>query len=173
MVIRRRGPYLTKVAFGHQTLVANRAPEGAADCSSVGPSVEDGAYYFHFAGPGITMFSYVAVEAQRAVVPALAHAVLLQKVNGKNRCVSAVLAAKRQHPIFQIRERGNGASSDRYDFGHPAEIGVAHRDRATGMAAPLIGLKVGEVCVPGDIDTRQGLARLGEEGEDLRLVALK
>src|SRR6266700_2708565 len=113
MVIRRRGPYLTKAAFGHQMLVANRAPEGAADCSSVGPSVEDGAYYFHFAGPGITMFSYVAVEAQRAVVPALAHALLLQKVNGKNRCVSAVSAAQRERPISQIRERRNGTSGHR------------------------------------------------------------
>src|ERR1700693_5746997 len=170
MVVWRRGPYLTQAAFGHQALAANRVPEGAADCAGVGPPVEDGAHHFNFAGPGITMFAYIAVEAQRAVVPALAHTLLLQKVNGQNSCVSAVSAAKCEGSIFQIGEPRNGASGDRDDLGHPAEIGVAHGDRTTGMAAPLIGLQVGKVCVPGNIDTWHGLARLGEESEDLRLV---
>src|SRR6516165_12050156 len=119
------------------------------------------------------MFAYVAVEAQRPVVPPLEDAVLLQKVDGKNRCMSTVSATKRERPIFQICERRDGASGDRDDLGHPAEIGVAHGDRTTRMAAPLIGLQVGKVCVPGNIDMRQNLTRLGEEREDLRLVALK
>ena len=41
------------------------------------------------------------------------------------------------------------------------------------MATPLIGLQVRKVCVPGDINTRHGLAWLGEKREDLRLIALK
>src|SRR5437762_972981 len=111
MIVGWGGPYLTKGTFGHQTLAANRAPEGAADSARVGPPVEDGAHHFHFAGSGITMFAHVAVEAQRAVVPALAHALLLQKVDGKNRRVSAVSAAKCERSIFQIRERRNGTSA--------------------------------------------------------------
>src|SRR5689334_10016993 len=41
------------------------------------------------------------------------------------------------------------------------------------MPAPLIGLQVGKVCVPGDIYTRHSLAGLGEKSCDLRLIALK
>src|SRR5438093_85253 len=81
-----------------------------------------------------------AVEAQRPVVPALAHALLLQKVNGQNSCVSAVSAAKCERPIFQIGERRNGTSANCDDLCHPAEIGVAHGNRAAGVAAPLIRL---------------------------------
>src|SRR6516225_6551825 len=74
MVICRRRPYLTKAAFGHQALAANSLPEGAADCARIGSPIEDGTHHFNFAGPGITMFAYVAVEAKGAVVPALLHA---------------------------------------------------------------------------------------------------
>src|SRR5206468_4190643 len=116
MVVCGRGPYLTKAAFRHQALVAHSVPKGTADCAGVGSPVEHGAYYFHFAGPGITMFAYVAIEAQRLVVLSLAHALLLQKVNRKNRGVSAVSAAQRQRPIFQIRECRNRASGDRDDL---------------------------------------------------------
>src|SRR5262249_51940291 len=115
-------------------------PEWAADGASVGSTIEDGAYHFHFARSGIAVLAYVAVEAQRPVIPALSHALLLQKVNGKNRRVSAVSAAKRERPIFQISECRNRTASDGDDLGHPAEIGVAHSNRATGVSAPLIGL---------------------------------
>src|SRR5260370_26343024 len=96
MVVCRRGPYLTKAAFGHQALATNRVPEGAADCTGVGSPIEDGTHHFNFAGPDITMFAYITVETQRMVVPALAHALLLQKVNGQNRCVAAVSATQRE-----------------------------------------------------------------------------
>ena len=94
-------------------------------------------------------------------------------MNGQNRCVSAVPAAKRERSIFQIGERGNRTSANRDDLGHPAEIGVAHGNRAAGVAAPLIGLQVSKVCIPCNIDTRHGVAGLGEQRHDLRLVALK
>ena len=116
MVVGRRGPYLTEGAFGHQALAANGVPEGATDYAGVGPSVEDRAHHFHFAGPGITMLAYVAVEAQRAVVPALAQPLLLQKVNGKNRRVCAVSTAKRERSISQIGERRNGTSANGDDL---------------------------------------------------------
>src|SRR5437660_678143 len=173
MVVCRRGPYLTKAAFGHEALVAHSVPEGAADSAGVGPPVEDGAHHFHFAGPRITMFADIAVEAQRPVVPALAHALLLQKVNGQNSCVSAVSAAKCERPIFQIGERRNGTSANCDDLCHPAEIGVAHGNRAAGVAAPLIRLQVSKVCIPCNVDTWHYIAWLGEECHDLGLVALK
>src|SRR5262245_42656752 len=99
------------------------------------------------------MLADVAVEAQRAVVRSLTHALLLQKMNGQNGCVSAVPAAKRKCSIFQIGERGNWTAGDRDDLRHPAQIGVAHGNRAAAMAAPFIGLQVSEVRVPGDVDT--------------------
>ncbi len=173
MIVGWRRPYLTKAAFGHQALAAHSVPEGAADRAGIGSPVEDRAHNFNFAGPGITMFAYVAVEAQRTIVSALAHALLLQEVNGQNSCVSAVSAAKGERPIFQIRESRNGTSRDGDDLCHPAEIGVAHSDRAARMAAPLIGLQVSKVCIPGDINTRHRIARLREERDDLRLIALK
>src|ERR1700746_3626165 len=57
---------------------ASARPLGTAG-AGLAPPVEDGAHHFHFAGPGITMFAYIAVEAQGSVFPALAHALLLQK----------------------------------------------------------------------------------------------
>src|ERR1700723_2256220 len=93
MVVCGRGPDLAKAAFRHQALGANRIPEGAADCAGVGSPIEDSARHFNFAGPGISVFAYVTIEAQGAVVPAFAHALLLQKVTGQNSCVPAVPAA--------------------------------------------------------------------------------
>src|SRR5262249_13809030 len=98
---------------------------------------------------------------------------LFQKVNRENRCVSAVPAAQRKRPIFQISESGNRSPGGCDDLRPPAEIGVAHCDRTTLVAAPLISLQVSKVCIPRDIDMRYVLARFGKEGEDLRLVALE
>src|SRR5215469_8016614 len=173
MVVGRGGPDLTKPAFGYQVLVAHSVPEGAADCANVSSSVEDGANHFHFAGPGIAVFAYVAVEAQRTVVASLAHVLLLEEMNRKNRCVPAVAAPQRERSISQVRESINRASADRHDLGGPAEIGVAHGNGTTGVAAPLIGLQVGEVCVPSDINRRRGFARLSKQSKNLRLIALK
>src|SRR5215469_4562438 len=126
MIVARRGPYLTKAAFGHQALAAHSVPEWATDRAGIGSPVEDCAHDFNFAGPGITMFAHVAVEAQRTIVSALAHALLLQEVNGQNSCVSAVSAPKRERTIFQIGERRYGTPGDCDDLGHPIEIGIAH-----------------------------------------------
>src|SRR6267143_1846130 len=173
MIVGWRGPYLTKAAIGNQALAAHSITKWAADSAGVGSPVQDGSHYFNFAGPCITVFAQVAVKAQRLVVGSFVHALLLEEINGKNRRVSAVSATERERPIFQIRDCRNWATGDRHDLGHPAYIGIAHGDRTTGVAAPLIRLEVGEVCVPGDIDTRHGLAGPGEKREDLRLVALK
>src|SRR5215469_15232887 len=110
MVVGRRGPYLTKAAFRHQALVPHGIPEWTANCAGIGSSIENGAHDFYFAGPGIAMFAYVTIKAQDLVVPSLPHTLLLQKVNRKNRRVSAVSAADRERPILQIRERRNGTS---------------------------------------------------------------
>src|SRR5215213_3527219 len=152
MVVTRRSPYLTKGAFGHQAVVSDSVPEGTADSAGVGSSVEDCAHYFNLARSSITVFAKVAVETQRTIIASLSQALLLQKVNGKNRCMAAVAAAECERPAFQIRDGRNGAASDRNDLGHPAQVGIAHGDRTTGVAAPLIRLKVSEVCVPRNID---------------------
>src|SRR5258707_357770 len=94
MVVRRRRPYLTKAAFGHETLFAHSIPKRTADCAGVGSPIPDGSHYFNFAGPCITMLAYVAVKAQRLVFASFAHALLLQEVNRKNRSVSAVSATE-------------------------------------------------------------------------------
>src|SRR6266436_4943922 len=173
MIVGWRGPYLTKAAFGHQALVAHSIPKRAADSAGAGSPVQDSSHYFNFAGPCITMLAYVAVKAQGLVFASFVYPLLLQEVNGKNRSVSAVSATERERPIPQIRDRRNWATVDRYDLGHPAQVSIAHGDRTTGVAAPLIRLKVGEVRVPGDIDTRQDLGWLAEERHDLRFVTLK
>jgi len=173
MIVGGRRPYLTEPTFGNQVLIADSVPKWASDGACLGSPIEDGAHDFHFARPRITMFADIAVEAQRPVVPALAHALLLQKVNGQNSCVSAVSAAKCERPIFQIGERRNGTSANCDDLCHPAEIGVAHGNRAAGVAAPLIRLQVSKVCIPCNVDTWHYIAWLGEECHDLGLVALK
>src|SRR4051812_21888163 len=93
VVVRWRGPYLTKAAFGDEVFIPHSVPERTADSPSVGSSVQNGAHDLHFAGSGIPVFAEIAVEAQRAKVRALAHPFLLQKVNGQNSGVSAVPAA--------------------------------------------------------------------------------
>src|SRR5258706_4955888 len=105
MIVCGRGPYLPKGTFRHQAFALHSVPEGAADGPGVGSSVENSTHHFNFAGPRIPMLADVAVEAQRLVVAALTHALLLQKMNGQNGGVSAVAAAKRERSIFQIGER--------------------------------------------------------------------
>jgi hypothetical protein len=46
------------------------------------------------------MLPYIAVKPERLVVLPLTQALLLQKVNGKNRCVPTVSAAKRERETF-------------------------------------------------------------------------
>src|SRR5882672_3369113 len=104
MVVRRRGPYLTKAPFGHEALVAHSIPKRTADSAGVGSPVQDGSHNFNFAGPRITVFAQVAVKAQRLVVASFVPALLLQEIDGKNRRVSAVSATERERPIFQIRD---------------------------------------------------------------------
>jgi hypothetical protein len=56
----------------------------------------------------------------------------------------------------RIRERGNGTSGARDDLRYPADIGVAHDDRhERNGRSTVIGLQIGQVCVPGDIDKRR------------------
>src|SRR5262245_22467512 len=76
MVVCRRGPYLMQGAFRHKVLVAHSVPEWTTDSTGVGSPVEHRAYNFHFAGPGVTMFADVTVEAQCAVVDSLTHPLL-------------------------------------------------------------------------------------------------
>ena len=138
VVVRWRGPDLSKPTFRNEAFVAHSGPERTADSARVGSPVEDGPNHFHLAGPGVTMFAQVAVETQRPVVPSLLHALLLQKVNGQNRCVATVAAADRERPVLQIREGSNRASGNRNDLRHPIQIRIAHGDRTTHMSAPLI-----------------------------------
>ncbi len=119
------------------------------------------------------MLADVAVEAQRAVFSPLDQAFALQKVNRQYSGMAAVAAAERQRTISKSGERSDRAPTDCDDLGCPAEIGVAHGDRAAGMAAPHIGLQIREVGVPGDVDTRRGIAGRGQEGAYLRLVTLE
>src|SRR5579872_7159768 len=57
MVVLRRRPYLAQPTFGHQSLALHRFPKRTTDCSSVGPTTENSAHHFHFAGPRITVFA--------------------------------------------------------------------------------------------------------------------
>jgi hypothetical protein len=87
--------------------------------------------------------------------------------------VSAVATAERESAIFQVCDGGNRATGNRNDLGHPAQIRVAHADRTTGAATPFRSLKVSEVCIPGDVDTRCGIAGLGQKRAHLVLITLK
>src|SRR5690242_20196467 len=77
MIVGRRGPYLTKSSFGHEMFFAHSVPERTTDSASVRLTVENCSYNFHLAGPRVTMFADVAVEAHRLKVTSFAHALLL------------------------------------------------------------------------------------------------
>jgi hypothetical protein len=87
--------------------------------------------------------------------------------------MAAVAAAEGEGAVFKIGKRSNRPPGYRDDPGRPAHVGIAHRDRPATVVAPGIGLDIGEVRIPCDVDARQRLARRGQEGGDLRLVALK
>src|ERR1700731_3079014 len=87
--------------------------------------------------------------------------------------MAAVAAAERQRAVLEIGDRRHRAPGDRDDLGHPAYIRIAHRDRSAAVVAPGIGLNISEVRIPSDVDARQRIAGQGQEGSDLRLVALK
>src|SRR5262245_22896898 len=154
-------------------LIAHGVPEWAADCTCIGPAVEDGANDFGLACPCVTVFAEVGVEAQRSVMFPLNQSLALQKINREDRRMAAVAAAERQGAVLQIGKRSDRPTGDRNDLGHPADIGIAHRDRSAMVVAPGIGLEVCEVRIPCDVDARQRLAWQGKEGGDLCLVALK
>src|SRR5512146_13716 len=143
MVVARRGPNLAKRAFGHQVISHDSVPEAVADSTGVGSAVENSADHLRLAGPGVTVFPYVAVKAQGAVILSFSKPLLLQEMNWQNCRVTAVTAAEGKRSILQICDVRNRATGGRDDLGHPAEIGVAHGDRSTGVTAPLIGLQIG------------------------------
>ena len=87
--------------------------------------------------------------------------------------MTAVAAAEGQGAVFEIGKRSDRPTGDGDDLGRPADIRIAHRDRPATAVAPSIGLDKGEVGIPSDVDPRQRLAGQGQEGGDLRLVALK
>ena len=87
--------------------------------------------------------------------------------------MAAVAAAEGQGAVLEIGKHGHRPAGDRDDLGRPAHVRIAHRDRPATVVAPGIGLDKGEVRIPSDVDARQRLAGHGEEGGDLRLVALK
>jgi len=97
----------------------------------------------------------------------------LEKVNRKNRCMATISVAERERPIFQFSDRRNRASSYCDDLVIQPRFSVAHGDRMAGIGAPLLGLQVGKVSIPGNINMRHDHARPGRERENLYLVALK
>src|SRR5258706_15558046 len=94
-------------------------------------------------------------------------------MNWEDCRMAAVAAAERQGSVFEIGKPSNRPPGYRDDLGRPAHIAIAHRDRSATVVAPGIGLDIGEVRIPSDVDARQRLARQGQESSDLRLVALK
>src|SRR5260370_8648597 len=87
--------------------------------------------------------------------------------------MAAVAAAEGQGAVFKIGKRSNWPPGSRDDLGRPAHVSIAHRDRSATALAPRIGLDKGGVRIPSDVDVRQPLAERGQQGGDLRLVALK
>src|SRR5436305_2720573 len=87
--------------------------------------------------------------------------------------MAAVAAAERERAVLEIGKLRYRSPGDGDDLGHPAHIRIAHGDRSATVVAPGIGLDKSEVRIPADVDARQRRAGRGEEGFDLRLVALK
>src|SRR2546429_6585015 len=54
--------------------------------------------------PRSTLFPYTTLFRSCAVIRALSHSLLLQKVNGQNSRVSAVSAAKRERSVLRSEE---------------------------------------------------------------------
>src|SRR5262249_25376960 len=106
-------------------------------------------------------------------VLSLNHPFTLKEIHGKNCRMAAVAAAESQLAALEIGKTGDGPAGDCDDFGHPAQIRITHRNRPAAALAPHVGLDIGEIGVPADVDARQGIAGRGEEGRDLRLVTLK
>src|SRR5690348_13466097 len=76
MVVRWRRPYLTQSALGYQSLFAHSLPKRTADSARISSPIQHSSHHFDFARPRITVFADVAVEAQGAVINALAHTLL-------------------------------------------------------------------------------------------------
>src|SRR5258706_13850858 len=94
-------------------------------------------------------------------------------MNWEDCRMAAVAAAERQGSVFEIGKPSNRPPGYCDDLGRPAHISIAHRDWSATVVAPGIGLDIGEVRIPSDVDARQRLAGHRQEGGDLRLIALK
>src|SRR5207244_2648451 len=109
-----------------------------------------------------------ALECQVEIGPRSEHAMVVRR---RGPYLRKRTLGHETLPAHGIPERAaEGAGND---LSHPAEIGVAHGDRAAAMTAPFFGLQVSEVGIPGDIDVRQRITCLREERDDLRLITLK
>src|SRR5579871_1303049 len=173
VIIWPRCPDFSERAFWHQTLVAHRIPERAADCAGIGATVEHCANDVGLARPGVAVLADVGVEAQRLVVFPFSQPLALQKVDRENCRMAAVAAAECKGTILEIGEAGYWPASYCDDLGHPAHIGIAHGDGSTTLVAPGIGLDKSEIGIPGDVDPWQRLTRRGEQRGDLHLITLK
>src|SRR4029077_17304744 len=140
--------------FRHQTFGPYRVPERAADCAGIGAAAEHRANDGGLACTGVTVLADVAVEAQRSVVFPFDQSLALQKINREDCRMAAVAAAEGQGAVFEIGEPSDRPTGYRDDLGGPAHISIAHRDRSATVVAPGIGLDIGEVRIPSDVDAR-------------------
>ena len=111
--------------------------------------------------PGVAVLADVAVETQRAIGLAFDQPLRFEEMNRQDRGVPAVAAAERQCASFEIGQFRDWAAGDGDDLRHPAEVGVAHRDRRALALAPFGRLKESEIRVPADVDAG---ARIGGRG---------
>src|SRR5262249_14263730 len=165
VVVVRRGPDGLHRSGRDQLAGADARPEGAPHRARVSLAVQDRPEYVDLAGPGVAVLSEVGVEAERLVVPPLDQPFPGQEVNREDRRVSAVTAPEGQPLSAEVRRLSDPAACPDDDLGPPREVGVAHRQWPALALAEVVALEVGEVRVPGDVDSPR------EQRGDLCLVA--
>jgi hypothetical protein len=86
---------------------------------------------------------------------------------------ASLATAQRQRAIFKIGQRRDWPAARRNDFSRLAEIGIAHRDWPAAVVAPGIGLHIGEIGIPGYVNSRRRVRGPGQERGNLHLIALE
>jgi hypothetical protein len=154
-------------------LSLQRFPERVTDCAGVRTAIEDRPNDFGLTRAGIAMLADVTVKPEGAVLLSFDQTFAFQKMNREDRGVATIAATKGQGAIFKVFECSNWTAADCDNLSRPANIGIAHADRPTEVVAPRLGLQIGKVRIPGDVNARRRIVRPGQKCAHLRLVTLK
>src|SRR5262245_9268426 len=152
MAIFRRSPDSNHFRIIYEILREGSGPVLISNGAGVRFAFDHCVEYFDLAGAGVTVLSHVEIETNGRDVLRRIDAILLQKVEGKNRGLSRIAAAERDPLTLEIAQALNTRLRTSDNFSSETNVHVTHRQNAALTAGAAMNFDVGEIRVPCDVD---------------------